>query len=73
MAEADSNETEVAERILQVSRKMLSVGVEYLGALPCQEEIKRSVRELVPAVAQYPGKQYWGLLDTLLKRIDPHY
>jgi flagellar biosynthesis protein FlhG len=69
MAEADSNETEVAERILQVSRKMLSVGVEYVGALPCQEEIKRSVRELVPAVVQYPGKKYWGILERLAGRL----
>ena len=70
MVEPDSNEGEVAERILQVSHRMLSVQVEYLGSLPYQKEIKRSAREMVPAVAQYPGKPYWRLLDAVLKRIE---
>jgi flagellar biosynthesis protein FlhG len=69
MAEEDSNEAEVAERIRQVSRKMLAVGVDYVGALPCRDEIKRSVRELVPALARYPGEKYWRILDRLTDRL----
>ncbi len=49
---------------------MLSVQVEYLGAFPYQDEIKRSARELVPAVVKFPQKKYWGLMDFILERID---
>lgn len=70
MAEADANTTDVAQRITEVSRKMLSVQVEYLGAFPYQDEIKRSARELVPAVVKFPEKKYWGLMDSILDRSD---
>ena len=70
MAEADANTTDVAQRITEVSRKMLSVQVEYLGAFPYQDEIKRSARELVPAVVKFPQKKYWGLMDFILEQID---
>ncbi len=48
------NVHEVVERIKLVSRKMLSVSVDYIGCLPYQQEIEASVRELVPVVAKHP-------------------
>ena len=48
------NVNEVVERIKSVSKKMLSVNVNYIGSLPYQQEIEASVRELVPVIAKYP-------------------
>lgn len=60
--EPDSNQAEVVERIRQVARKMLSVEVEYVGELPFQQEIKKSARDLVPAVVRHPERSYWAPL-----------
>ena len=51
---ASCNVDEVVERIKAVSKKMLSVNVDYIGSLPYQQEIEASVRELVPVIAKYP-------------------
>jgi MinD-like ATPase involved in chromosome partitioning or flagellar assembly len=50
----NSNGAQVVERIQEVSRKMLSVEVGYLGSLPYQSEIESSTMDLVPIVARYP-------------------
>jgi len=59
------NADEVVERIKVVSKKMLSVNVEYIGSLPYQQEIEASVRELIPVVAKYPH----GLMTKQARRI----
>jgi flagellar biosynthesis protein FlhG len=43
----------IVKRIQEVARKMLGVQVNYLGALPFQEEIKQSTRDLVPVVTRH--------------------
>jgi MinD-like ATPase involved in chromosome partitioning or flagellar assembly len=48
------NVNEVVERISVVSKKMLSINVDYIGSLPYQQEIESSARELVPVIAKYP-------------------
>lgn len=54
MVESDADAMPVAERIREVARRMLSIDVQYLGALPYQTEIRSSTRELVPVVAKSP-------------------
>jgi len=48
------NVNEVVARVREVSKKMLSVNVDYIGSLPYQKEIEASVRDLVPVIAKYP-------------------
>ncbi len=66
----NSNVTRVVERIQEVSRKMLSVEVGYLGSLPYQSEIESSAMDLVPIVARYPegdlAKRMSGIMERLL-------
>jgi flagellar biosynthesis protein FlhG len=45
---------QVVNRIKEVSLKMLSIDVGYLGSLPYQPEIELSARNLVPIVSRYP-------------------
>jgi flagellar biosynthesis protein FlhG len=61
----DSNVMEVVNRIQEVSRKMLSIQVGYLGGLPDQPEVKNSAKDLVPVVARYPN----GILSQELEHI----
>jgi MinD-like ATPase involved in chromosome partitioning or flagellar assembly len=56
---------EVVERITVVSKKMLSVKVDYIGGIPYQQEIESSVRELVPVIAKHPH----GLMAKQTRRI----
>ena len=51
----ESNIKEVANRIQDVSQRMLSIEVGYLGSIPYQQKIKKSAMELVPVVARYPN------------------
>jgi len=65
----NSNVTQVVKRIQEVSRKMLSISVGYLGRLPYQSEIESSARDLVPIVARYPrgdlAKKIGNIIDKL--------
>lgn len=54
MIAEDVNAVQVVNRIQDVSWKMLSIQVNYLGSIPYQKEIQRSARDLVPAVLRYP-------------------
>ena len=63
-----SNAIEVVKRIREVSEKMLSIKVEYLGNLPYQSEIEHSARDLVPVVSRYPE----GDLAKNISRIIEH-
>jgi flagellar biosynthesis protein FlhG len=66
------NVNEVVERITVVSKKMLSVKVDYIGGIPYQQEIESSVRELVPVIAKHPhglmAKQTRRIVQKLLSR-----
>lgn len=66
----NSNVTQVVKRIQEVSRKMLSISVGYLGSLPYQSEIELSARDLVPIVARYPkgdlAKKIGNIIEKLL-------
>ena len=42
----------IVRRIREVSKKILSIKVRYLGTLPYLEAVKRSTLDLVPEVAR---------------------
>jgi hypothetical protein len=65
MVADDSNVTELVYRIQEVSGRMLSTHVKYLGSLPYQSEVKTSARELVPVVARCPR----GILSETLGHV----
>lgn len=50
----DSDAMGVVNRIQDVAKRMLSIQPVYIGAIPYQEETKRSAKDLVPVVARYP-------------------
>jgi len=54
MIAEDSNATKMVNRIQDVSQKMLSIQVGYLGSIPYQPEIEYSAKELIPVVVRYP-------------------
>lgn len=58
MVEDQSNTDAVVWRIQEVAEKMLCTKVDFVGSLPFEGEIKRSARDLVPAVARAPHGYY---------------
>ena len=66
----NSNVIQIVKRIQEVSRRMLSIDVRYLGSVPYQSEIESSARDLVPIVARYPEgdlvKKMSGIVEKLL-------
>jgi flagellar biosynthesis protein FlhG len=61
----------LAERLIKVSTRMLSIEIDYLGQLAFDETIHQSTQSLVPHVARYPEgtlAQYCRLLSAA---IDP--
>ncbi len=65
MVAEDSNAMQVVNRIQEVSRKMLSIQVGYLGSIPFKPEIQRSARDLVPVVLRYPE----GVLSRTIEHV----
>jgi len=53
------------ERLKQVTRKMLSIQIRFLGSIPFDRDIQMSVRDLTPEVSHHPS----GLLARKIKRI----
>lgn len=52
------NVPQVVKRLQDVSRKMLSINVKYLGFLPQQTEIEVSARNLIPTITSHPGSMF---------------
>jgi len=65
----NSNVTQIVERIQEVSRKMLSIDVRYLGSLPYQSEIELSARDLVPIVARYPKGDLAKKIGNIIEKL----
>lgn len=56
---------ELVSRLGKVSRRMLSIGLNYFGGVPFERQIQKSARDLVPSVARDPH----GSFATALRRI----
>jgi flagellar biosynthesis protein FlhG len=65
----NSNVTQVVERIQEVSRKMLSIRIGYLGSLPYQSEIESSAMDLVPIVARYPEGDLAKKISVIIEKL----
>ncbi|MEW6388087.1 MAG: P-loop NTPase [Thermodesulfobacteriota bacterium] len=59
----------IVRRIQEVARKMLGIQVKYLGALPLQEEVQQSTRDLVPVVARHTQGRLAQQLAHIVKEI----
>jgi flagellar biosynthesis protein FlhG len=70
MVESESDAILMVERIEKAKKRMLSVDVGYLGALPYHPEIKSSTRELVPAVAKSPRGNLARFMGNLVRNLD---
>jgi len=66
MISDNDNVSEVVNRVQDVSQRMLTVAVDYLGSIDYQSDIKRSAQDLVPAVSRDPeGKLSECIRDVL--------
>jgi len=54
MISENDNVSEVVNRVQDVSQKMLTVAVDYLGSIDYQSDIKRSAQDLVPVISRDP-------------------
>ncbi|TES92396.1 MAG: hypothetical protein E3J94_02665 [Desulfobacteraceae bacterium] len=54
MISENDNVSEVVNRVQDVSQKMLTVAVDYLGSIDYQSDIKRSAQDLVPVISRNP-------------------
>jgi flagellar biosynthesis protein FlhG len=54
MISENDHVSEVVNRIQDVSQKMLTVAVDYLGSIDYQSDIKRSAQDLIPAISRDP-------------------
>lgn len=69
------NVSQVVKRLQNVSRKMLSINLRYIGSLPQQTEIESSARNLVPMITSHPGSMFAQgvhvLTDSLIMNRQP--
>ena len=65
----NSNVTQVVERIQEVSRRILSIDVKYLGSFPYQQEIEFSAMDLVPIVARYPEGDLAKKMSVIIEKL----
>lgn len=56
---------QVVKRLQDVSRKMLSIDLRYLGSLPQQAEIEASTRDLVPMMTSHPHSMFAQTMQVL--------
>ncbi|MDY6790229.1 MAG: AAA family ATPase [Thermodesulfobacteriota bacterium] len=54
MISPNDHVAEVVNRIQDVSQKMLTVAVDYLGSIDYQPDIKKSAQDLVPVISRDP-------------------
>ena len=66
MISENDNVSEVVNRVQDVSQRMLTVAVDYLGSIDYQSDIKRSAQDLVPVISRDPeGKLSECIRDVL--------
>ena len=70
MSTDESCAMEVGNRIQEVSQRILSIDVGYLGAIPYQSEIGRSAQDLAPVVATHPKGILSKWINNMLDNVD---
>jgi len=63
----------VISRIQEVSQKVLSLQVGYLGSIPYRPEVQRSTRDLLPVVAETPKGIFAECIRKMMTRFQTDY
>lgn len=58
--------SQIVATIRSVSKKMLSLEVDYLGHIPASPELERSAIELFPVVAKYPEGELADIIGEII-------
>ena len=61
----NDNVSDVVNRVQEVSKKMLTVAVDYLGSIDYQPGIKQSTQDLIPVISKEPE----GYLSECIREI----
>jgi len=70
MISENDNVSEVVNRVQDVSQKMLTVAVDYLGSIDYQSDIKRSAQDLVPVLSRDPKGNLSECIREILSAIE---
>jgi flagellar biosynthesis protein FlhG len=69
MISENDNVSEVVNRVQDVSQKMLTVAVDYLGSIDYQSDIKRSAKDLIPVISRDPKGNLSECIRDILSAI----
>ncbi|MBW2608045.1 MAG: AAA family ATPase [Deltaproteobacteria bacterium] len=69
MISENDNVSEVVNRVQDVSLRMLTVAVDYLGSIDYQSDIKRSAQDLVPVISKDPEGNLSECIQDILSAI----
>ena len=69
MISDNDNVSEVVNRVQDVSLRMLTVAVDYLGSIDYQSDIKRSAQDLVPVISRDPEGNLSECISDILGAI----
>jgi len=70
MISENDNVSEVVNRVQDVSQRMLTVAVDYLGSIDYQSDIKRSAQDLVPVISRDPKGNLSECIRDILSAIE---
>jgi flagellar biosynthesis protein FlhG len=70
MFEDQDQVDELVSRLRKVSSKMLSIDLDYFGAVPFKRQIQQSAKELVPLVAKAPDSDLARILRRIVLRME---
>jgi len=70
MISENDNVSEVVNRVQDVSQKILTVAVDYLGSIDYQSDIKRSAQDLVPVLSRDPKGNLSECIRDILSAIE---
>ncbi len=69
MAKNPSETRDLVARLQKVARRMLTVEVDFAGALPLDSKVAQSAHELVPDVVSNPGGVLAGFLKNFCRKL----
>lgn len=70
MVQAQEQVDELVTRLQNVSRKILSVDLNFFGCLPFEKQIQQSARELVPHVSKAPDGNFAKALRRIVLKME---
>jgi len=70
MISENDNVSEVVNRVQDVSQRMLTIAVDYLGSIDYHSDIKRSAQDLVPVISRDPKGNLSECICDVLSAIE---